>query len=254
MNAPTNPAEGRPEGLHYDSMTCSAPAERSARMCELVLEHVSHDRAIELFDLGCGTGSLVFLLAGALPLATIVGIDVSAPNIDAAEARRSTLGTAAAARVRFERADYLVRPASPVDAIVSDGVLHLIPGDTRALFAKLAADLRPRGVLVLCMPYDCMYNYMFAMLRRGLRLIRSRALDAFILRIGRMLHGGDMGDDGLRERIPYMYIAPERLAGRRLRERVAPSVGLQLRARYPMKSVSLSQLRHEVLVFEKAAS
>lgn len=220
-------------------------------MCDLVLKHVPRDRPLQILDVGCGTGSLVFLLVRALRDAAVVGLDVSAPNIAAAEAQRAALERATAARIRFERVDYLSRPATPVDAVTSDGVLHLIPGDTRALFAKLAADVRPGGALVICMPYDCGYNYAFAMLRRLLRLVRSRALDAIILRIGRVLHGGEMTDEGLRERVPYMYIPPQRLAGRQLRETIAPSVGLRLVTRYPMKSTSLSQLKHEVLVFEK---
>jgi len=237
----------------FSDRTCSAPAERSARMCDIVVQHVARNRAVEGLDLGCGTGSLVFLLAAALPTATLTGIDVSAPNIRRAEGHRATLDAATAARIRFEQADYLTRPASPVDVIASDGVLHLIPGDTRALFARLSADLRPGGTLVVCMPYDCAYNYAFAVLRRLLRLVRSRALDALILQVGRLLHGTQMDDEGLRERIPYMYIAPQRMAGRRLRETIAASVGLRLMARHPMASVSLSQLKHEVLVFEKAA-
>lgn len=237
----------------FAGTTCSAPAERSERMCDIVVQHVAGNRAFALLDVGCGTGSLVFLLANALPSATLTGLDVSSPNIRAAQAQRARLDAATSARIQFEQADYLARPASPVDAIVSDGVLHLIPGDTRALFAKLSGDLRPGGVLVVCMPYDCAWNYAFAMLRRVLRLVRSRALDALILKVGRLLHGNQMDDEGLRERIPYMYIAPRRLAGRRLRETIAPSVGLRLTARHPMASVSLSQLKHEVLVFQKAA-
>ena len=238
----------------FENKTCSAPAERSARMCEIVVQHVPADRAIHLVDLGCGTGSLVFLLAGALPLAKLRGLDVSAPNIRAAEAQRTTLDPATAARVHFEQADYLTRQVWPVDAMTSDGVLHLIPGDTRALFSKLSADLRPGGVLVVCMPYDCAYNYAFAMLRRVLRLFRSRALDSLILGVGRLLHGMQMSDEGLRERLPYMYIAPTRMAGRSLRELIAPSVGLQLVKRYPMPSASPSQLKHEVMIFQKRAA
>jgi len=235
----------------FTGTTCSAPAERSQRMCEIVLRHMPKDRVPQVLDVGCGTGSLVFLLSSALPEATLVGLDVSALNIHAAEAHRATLDRVTASRVRFEQGDYLARSATPVDAVTSDGVLHLIPGDTRALFAKLAADVRPGGVLVVCMPFDCGYNYAFATLRRLLRLVRSRALDAIILRIGRVLHRGEMSDEGLRERVPYMYIPPQRLAGRRLRDAIAPSVGLRLVTRYPMKSTSLSQLKHEVLVFEK---
>ena len=237
----------------FENTTCSAPAERSARMRDIVLQHVATDRALDVLDLGCGTGTLVFLLAESMPAARITGLDVSAPNIRKAEERRGTLPAGTAARIRFEQADYLARTPSPVDAIVSDGVLHLIPGNTRALFAKLGSDVRPGGRIIVAMPYDCAFNYAFAMLRRTLRLVRSRALDAVILRIGRLLHGSEMNDEGLRERIPYMYIAPYRLAGRNLRENIAPAAGLRLIARHPMPSVSLSQLKHEVLVFEKAA-
>jgi len=231
--------------------TCSAPAERSQRLCDLVLQHVPRDRAIQILDVGCGTGSLVFLLAGALPAATLIGIDVSPLNIQAAEKQRAALDGSTQARVRFEPIDYLTRGVAPVDAVTSDGVLHLIPGDTRALFAKLAADVRPGGVLVVDMPYDCGYNYAFAIVRRGLRLVRSRWLDALILRIARIVHGTEMSEEGLRERVPYMYLPPQRLAGRRLSETIAPSVGLRLVTRYPVPSTSLSQLRHEVLVFER---
>jgi len=204
-----------------------------------------------MLDVGCGTGSLVFLLARALPVATLTGIDVSAMNVRAAETQRASLDVSTKSRVRFEQADYVTRPTTAADAVTSDGVLHLIPGDTRALFRKLAEDVRPGGVLVIDMPYDCGYNYVFAIARRCLRLVRSRWLDAVIFRIARMIHGNDMSDEGLRERIPYMYLAPQRLAGRSLRETIAPSVGLRLVTRYPMPSTSLSQLKHEVLVFEK---
>jgi SAM-dependent methyltransferase len=237
----------------FSEKTCSAPAERSRRMRDSVLKHAPADRPIAVIDLGCGTGSLVFILAEALPAARLVGIDVSAANIRAAEASRAMLDPTRAGRIVFEQVDYLKRPATPVDLLVSDGVLHLIPGDTRALVTKLAADVKTGGFLIVCMPYDCAYNYAFAMLRRMLRLVRSPALDALILRMGRLLHGREMNDEGLRERIPYMYIAPQRLAGRSLREVIAPSAGLRLVARHQMPSVSLSQLKHEVLVFQKAA-
>ena len=237
----------------FSEKTCSAPAARSERMRDIVLEYLPRDKPVAVLDLGCGTGSLAFLLADAVPSARIVGIDISAANIRAAEAHRAVLDPLKAGRIVFEQADYLARPATPVDVLVTDGVLHLIPGDTTALLAKLAADVRAGGFLIAAMPYDCGYNYAFAMLRRLLRLVRSSALDALILRMGRLLHGREMDDRGLRERIPYMYIAPERLAGRGLREKIAPSVGFRLVARHPMPSVSLSQLKHEVLVFEKAA-
>jgi hypothetical protein len=48
-----------------------------------------------------------------------------------------------------------------------------------------------------------------------------------------------------------MYLPPTRLAGRALRESIAPSVGLRVIARHTATSTSLSQLRHEVIVFER---
>jgi SAM-dependent methyltransferase len=221
-------------------------------MCAIVVAELPVGRSLRLLDLGCGTGSLVFRLVESLPHAEVTGIDVSAANIRAAETERSR--DSDEARTHFVRADYLDYATTPVDAIVSDGVLHLIGGDTLALFQKLARDLVPGGRLIVCMPYDCAYNYAFAMLRRLLRLGRSRALDAMILAIGRRLHGREMDDEGLRERIHYMYLPPARLADRTLRDQLAPSVGLRLVARQSIKSVSLSQLKHELIVFERAAT
>ena len=53
--------------------------------------HVAKDRALDVLDLGCGTGSLVFVLAESMPSAMFVGLDVSAPNIRQAEGRLATL-------------------------------------------------------------------------------------------------------------------------------------------------------------------
>src|SRR5258708_39800686 len=96
-------------------------------MRDIVVAHVPAERAIRLLDLGAGTGSLVFRLADALPSAQLVGIDVSAANVRAAMAQAARSDTA---RVHFEVANYFDFAAQPFDAIVSDGVLHLIPGDT----------------------------------------------------------------------------------------------------------------------------
>jgi SAM-dependent methyltransferase len=228
--------------------TCSAPPERSDRMRDVVLAHVPRGRAIRILDLGCGTGSLVTRLADALPLATLVGIDVSRANIDAAN--RQYGGRYSPDRIRFQVADYREYRAEPFDVIVTDGVLHLIPGDTAALVVKLAGDLNPAGVLICDMPFDCAYNRVFAVVRRTLRSIRSSTTDAMILSIGRLLHGHEMDDDGLRERVAYMYIPPQRLLNERLIARFA-SAGLHRAAEFPMKSTSPSQLKHRATIFSR---
>jgi SAM-dependent methyltransferase len=228
--------------------TCTAPPERSDRMRDIVLAHVPADRAIRVLDLGCGTGSLLFRLADALPQATLLGIDVSPATVLAA--RQEQEQRAIAPRVRFEVADYLQHHAGAFDAIVSDGVLHLIPGDTGSLVRKLAADLNTGGVFVCAMPFECAYNSAFAVLRGALRRIRSPWLDRLILVAGRLLHGREMNDAGLRERVGYMYIPPERVMDASLR-RAFDSAGLQQVGEYEMKSVSLSQLKHRVTVFTR---
>jgi len=233
----------------FAGKTCSAPAGRSERMCEIVVGELPAGCPLRVLDLGCGTGSLVFRLLDALPQVEVTGIDVSAANIQAAEARRPR--ASGASRAHFAQADYMQYATAPLDAIVSDGVLHLIGGDTSALFSKLARDLAQGGRLIVDMPYDCVYNRVFAVIRRVLRACRSQALDALILAVGRRLHGHEMDDEGIRERIHYMYLPPTRVADRALRDRVAPAAGLRVVARHAMSSTSLSQLRHEVIVFER---
>jgi 2-polyprenyl-3-methyl-5-hydroxy-6-metoxy-1,4-benzoquinol methylase len=233
----------------YADKTCGAPVERCERMRDLVMRHLTKRSAIRVLDLGCGTGSLVVELATALPNAFVTGLDISGPNIAAARVRLAD--HPASGRIVLERADYLTFRAEPFDLIVADGVLHLIPGPTSALMAKLAADLEANGLLVCAMPYDCLYNRVASVGRRLLRACRSPATDALILATGRLLHGSEMTDDGLKERVPYMYIPPERLETRALATAVAPSVGLYVIRQYAMPSTSAAQLKHRVTVFER---
>src|SRR5262249_28577037 len=176
------------------------------------------------------------------------GVDVSAANIRAAQ---TNCPNRTARGVRFVEADYLTYVTAPVHVIVTDGVLHLIGGDTARLFHKLANDLVPGGIVVCAMPYDCRTNRVLAAVRRALRAVRSPATDAAILFAARALHGREMTVEHLRERVKYMYMAPTRVIDRRLIAEIAPSVGLRLAADYPMKRTSGSQLRHKIVVFER---
>ncbi|WP_214401822.1 class I SAM-dependent methyltransferase [Pseudonocardia lacus] len=97
-------------------------------------------------DLGCGPGSLGTRLAAALPGVEVVGVDAD-PLL---------LGLAEAGGTRVVRAD-LTDPTwpdavgldGPWDAAVSSTALHwLAPDDLAALYATLAARLRPGGVFV----------------------------------------------------------------------------------------------------------
>jgi SAM-dependent methyltransferase len=238
--------------VDFREKTCSAPAARAARMAAIALRHIAGDRPVRLLDIGCGTGALVFRLAASLPQALIVGLDISSANIRAAEMLRAD--HAAASRISFVNADYLTYRSDPFDAIVTDGVLHLIPGPTPALLAKLAGDLRSGGALVCGMPFDCAYNRVFSLIRKGLRGVRSRPVDMAILLAARALHGREMNEAGLRERLDYMYLPPTRLVDRWMLDEAAPAAGLRVVAQYPMVSTSPSQLRHNVTVFERSGA
>lgn len=201
--------------------------------------------ARDVLDLGCGTGRLARLIAEAHPALAVIGIDISGANIAAAAVHTPS-------RVRFEQADYLAFAGGPFDLIVTDGVLHLIPGDTRTLIRKLGVDLRPGGVLVCCMPYASVYNVASAGVRRALRLARGAWLDRAILTVAEWVHGRAMAADDLRERVHYMYLPPTRMMNGQLRAAMRDA-GLQVVGEQPMPSVSLAQLRHNVTIFRKTS-
>jgi SAM-dependent methyltransferase len=258
---PTPPGDAaRP----FENKTCTAPAARSERMRDIVLEHVPRVRAVRVLDIGCGTGSLVFCLADALPAATLVGIDISAANIRAA---REQLGARSSGRtsgtpqstserpetaITFDAVDYFEYRSEPFDLVVTDGVLHLIPGATAPLLEKLATDVRPGGLLVCNMPFDCRYNRVFSRIRSVIRPLRSTWLDRLILEAARVIHRGDMRDEDLRERVPYMYMPPERMMNDDLASCFA-AAGFDRVAEYRMKTTSISQLKHRVTIFGRRA-
>jgi SAM-dependent methyltransferase len=107
-----------------------------------------------VLDIGCGPGSLGVRLLARLPRATVVGIDADPVSL--------TLGRAAYRDVpglRFADLDLRVpgwsarlgldlQTGAP-DAAVSTTALHWLPEpDLRALYAELAAVLRPGGLLL----------------------------------------------------------------------------------------------------------
>jgi len=232
----------------FEAHTCSAPDERSDRMRDIVLAHVPRG-AIDVLDVGCGTGGLVFRLADALPRATIVGIDISSANTRAAEAARSARQVQT--RARFQTADYLSYEAPPVDVIATDTALHFLHGGPDRLWTKLARDLRPSGVLIVSMAYDCAHNRILNFGRWFLRAIRCSMVDGLILAVARVAYGHAMDVDRLRERTAYMYIPAEQWMTPAVLQVLVPSVGLRLIAEQDVRATSAAELRQRVMVFQK---
>lgn len=234
----------------FRGWTCHAPDARIARMSEIVMQVLPPGRVHRVLDIGCGAGAQIRQLASSLPDVSFTGIDISPANIDAA--RRAAAGHPAAAHMRFETADYLQFPATAFDLVLSDGVLHLMDGSDAAIAAKLARDVAGGGTLVVAMATDCLYNRVFATVRRTLRAMRTPALDRLILTAARALHGREMPAELLAERVDYMYMPPRRLFGRAF-ERLLSDAGFERAALHSMTSASPSQLTHAVIVFRRRA-
>ena len=102
-----------------------------------------------IVDLGVGTGALAAACLTRVPRARVVGIDADADIMALAAAR---LGT----RATFVKGSFLTAPLPRCDAVVASFALHHIR--TRAakgaLYRRLRAALRPRGVLITvdCQP------------------------------------------------------------------------------------------------------
>lgn len=99
---------------------------------------------MQVLEVGCGTGSTA--LAHAPCVAHIRATDVSGKMLAFAEAKAKDAGIH---NITFERAsleDLTLAPAS-VDAALALNLLHLLP-DRDAALAKLAAALKPGGLLV----------------------------------------------------------------------------------------------------------
>ncbi len=131
----------------WDAASYDRVANPMTRWGEAVLDRLPLAGDERVLDAGCGSGRVTELLAERVPRGRIVALDGSPAMV--AEARRRL--------ARFgDRVDYLVAdlgrpfrlPAGGLaDAILSTATFHWVPSHT-ALFANLAAVLRPGGRLV----------------------------------------------------------------------------------------------------------
>jgi len=129
----------------WDAETYDAIADPQFRWGTAVVDRLELNGDETVLDAGCGSGRVTALLAERLPDGRVIALDGSTSMLEIARRRLAPFGD----RIRFVLAD-LMAPLpidEPVDALVSTATFHWVP-DHDALFAHLAAVLRPGGRLV----------------------------------------------------------------------------------------------------------
>jgi trans-aconitate 2-methyltransferase len=129
----------------WDAATYDRVSAPQTRWGTAVLDRLRLTGDERVLDAGCGTGRVTELLAARLPRGRVIALDGSPAMVASARERLAPFGDL----VEFVVAD-LERPLpidGHVDAILSTATFHWLP-DHDALFANLAAVLRPGGWLV----------------------------------------------------------------------------------------------------------
>ncbi len=226
----------------------SAPERRMRLVVERALGLVDAAAPLRVLDIACGDGSHALALAQALPRARVLGVDISAPNIAAAEAARAS--HPAGSRAEFRLADYLAGPCGSFDLILSIGGVNYIPTDAETLFAKIDAELAPGGTILLTTPSECFYNRALLALRALFRALRCPALDAAGLWVANRMHGGEFSERELQERLMYLYTGSRLLDSPDVRA-LTGRLGWNLELDEPVEHASPAQLKHRLLAWKK---
>jgi trans-aconitate 2-methyltransferase len=139
-------ADEQPRRAGWDPAVYLRFAGERARPFVDLVGRVDAEAPAAVLDLGCGEGTMTATLAQRWPGATVTGVD-SSPEMLAEAAASAVPG-----RVEFTQGD--VRewtPEGPVDVVLSNAVLHWIPGHGE-LLARWAGWLRPGGWLAVQVP------------------------------------------------------------------------------------------------------
>jgi trans-aconitate 2-methyltransferase len=119
--------------------------ERARPFVDL-MARVDAEAPRRVVDLGCGEGALTASLAQRWPDASVTGVDSSATMLAAAAAH------AMPGRVEFTAGDVSDwEPGGPVDVVVSNAVLHWVPGHDR-IMSRWAGWLSPGGQVAVQVP------------------------------------------------------------------------------------------------------
>jgi SAM-dependent methyltransferase len=205
------------------------------------LEKLPPDAAI--LDLGCGSGELVRLIKGRKPFSSVVGIDISRPNVRAAKT--------ACPDCEFDVADFLEwRGGQKFDAVLSDNVFHLIDCSDDALASKLSNRLSKDGVVIASIPLDNAVNRLIS-LQRLLWSYAPRAIDSMALKICQLVFPNEP-ERMLAERLVYLRLPPTRTLDHGFIDAMSRA-GLRLLSSSPMSESIPFKLKHALTVWEKVS-
>lgn len=202
---------------------------------------------MRILDLGCGEGEKLLELNKAIPNAEFTGLDISVLNIQQAKENATKEHRV---KVSFHTVDYLDYETEPFDIIYADSVLHLIAAPDALLYSKLSKDLQPKGIFIVTMPYDCLYNRVLIMLRLVCRSLRSKVLDKVILKIASLIYPA-INPKILYDRIPYMYLIPHRMDSSSFRKLLKNKYQLTVLDSIICHSPSRIKPKHKMIIFQK---
>lgn len=125
----------------------------SRRLAELFIDFAGAAEGEEVLDVGCGTGSLAFTLAGRSKVKSIKGIDFAPAYVAYAAARNSD------PRIAFDTGDACAMPFADrsFDRVLSLLVLHFVPDANKAV-AEMKRVARP-GATVAATVWDARGGY-----------------------------------------------------------------------------------------------
>ena len=114
----------------------------STRLAPLFIEFAALKRPSKMLEVGCGTGSLTFALAGLFPETSITAMDYSQAFVDYARSRTSN------PHLRFDQGDAAALPYgnAEFDAALSLLVLNFVPDAEKAAH-EMKRVTKPGGVV-----------------------------------------------------------------------------------------------------------
>lgn len=127
----------------WDADVYHRVSDPQVAMARAVLERLELAGDEVVLDAGCGSGRVTRMLLERLPHGRVIAVDASEQMV--ARAREELAGAPADVR-RADLAELRLAPGERADAVFSNATFHWVP-DHDALFARLAAALRPGGRL-----------------------------------------------------------------------------------------------------------